>query len=160
MEVKKKNVLLVKALSISVLVIAFIAISIYSPAMFIKPKTDFIYSGGADDCYQNRYSVENGKIIEHEILCLDYRKSRLFFYHINHNTKREITPDEAAKFTVDIARKSPDGFEIVPGGFGFDSFSFSGSSFYEKYLKKGVYKRKLNMGPTSYYEFKFIGWVR
>ncbi len=168
MEEKKKNIPLIVALSIPVLMIALIAVSIYLPAMLIKPKFNFVYSVGGDYCYQNRYSVKSGKIIENEIKkpeennsCRNYREARLFYYDVERNTSREITLDEATKLTVDDSLKSPDGFEIVSGSYSFDIFFFSGSSYYDKYLKKGAYNRKLNItGPTSYYDFRFIGWLR
>ena len=62
MEEKKNNVPLIVALSIPVLMIALIAVSIYLPAMFVKPTTNFIYSMG-DYCSQNKYSVKIGKVI-------------------------------------------------------------------------------------------------
>ena len=168
MEEKKKNIPLIVALSIPVLMIVLIATSIYLPAMFIKPKTNLIYSIGGDYCYQNKYSVKNGKIIENEIkkpednnACRNYREARLFYYDVERNISREITFDEAARLVIDDSLKSPDGFEIVSGSYGSDIFFFSGSSYYDKYLKKGAYSRRLNMiGPTSYYDFKFIGWVK
>lgn len=167
MEEKKKNVPLIVALSIPVLMVVLITMSIYLPAMFVKPKTNFVYSVGGDYCYQNRYSVNNGKIVENEIKkpegndsCRNYREARLFYYEVERNTSREITLEEAAKITVDDSLRSPDGFEVVSGGSGGDIF-FSGGSYYDKYLKKGAYSRKLNtIASTSYYDFKFIGWVR
>ena len=167
MEEKKKNIPLIVALSIPVLMIVLIATSIYLPALFIKPKTNFVYSVGGDYCSQIRYSVKSGKIIENEIEKLEnnyachYRDARLFYYDVERNTSREITLDETNNLTVDDSLKSPDGFEIVPGSYSYDIFFFSGSSYYDKYLKKGAYSRKLNtIGSTSYYDFKFIGWVR
>ena len=85
----------------------------------------------------------------------------LFYYDVKRNTSREITLGEAAAFTLDDSLKSIDGFEIASGSYSSDIFFFSGSSYYDQYLKKGAYSRKLNMtGPTSYYDFKFMGWVR
>jgi len=167
MEEKKKNIPLIVALSIPVLMIVLVAMSIYLPAFFIKPKTNFIYTVGGDYCHQNIYSVKNGKVIEDEIKkpeenisCRDYHEARLFYYDVARNASREITLDEATKFTVDGSLKSPDGFEIVSGSYSFDIFFFSGSSYHDKFLKKGAYSRKLNMAaPTSYYDFKFLGWV-
>ena len=169
MEEKKKNVPLIVALSIPVLMIVLIAISIYVPALFIKPTMNFVYSVGGDHCYPNKYSVKNGKIVENEIkqpetnnACRsysNYREARLFYYDVKRTTSREITLAEAATLTVDAAIKSQDGFEVVSGNYSSDIF-FSGGSYYDKYLKKGAYSRRLNVGSTSYYDFKFIGWVK
>ena len=169
MEEKRKNIPLIVALSIPVLMIVLIAISIYVPALFIKPTVNFVYSTGGDYCYQNRYSVKSGKIVENEIKkpednnsCRNYREARLFYYDVQHNMSREISMDEAVKLAVDDSIKSTDGFEVVSGSGSSDIFFFSGSSYYDKYLKKGAYNRRLNIvGPTSsYYDFKFIGWVK
>ena len=168
MEEKKKNIPLIVALSIPVLMIVLISISIYAPALFIKkPTVNFIYSTEGDYCYQNRYLVKAGKIVENEMKkpednnsCRNYRKARLFYYDVQHNMSREISMDEAAKFTVDESIKSTDGFEVVSGSGSSDIFFFSGD--YDKYLKKGAYIRRLNIVRPidSYYDFKFIGWVK
>jgi phosphorylcholine metabolism protein LicD len=43
----------------------------------------------------------------------------------------------------------------------FEDFTPMVPKNYDKYLKKGAYSRKLNtIASTSYYDFKFIGWVR
>ncbi len=168
MEEKKKNIPLIVALSIPVLMVVLIATSIYLPALFIKPKTNFVYSVGGIYCYPNRYFVSNGRIHEEEIKkptennsCRNDPEARLYYYDVERNASREITLDDATKLTVDDSLKSPDGFEIASGNHSFDLFFFSGSSYYDRYLKKGAYSRKLNVvSPVSYYDFKFIGWVR
>ena len=147
MEEKKKNIPLIVALSIPVLMIVLIAVSIYLPGLMIKPpKVNFVYSIGGDYCYQNRYSVQNGKIVEIEIkkpennnLCRNYLDARLFYYDVQHNSPREISFAEAAGITLDNSLKSADGFEIVSGNDSFDIFFFSGNSYYHKYLKKGAF---------------------
>src|SRR5437867_8607540 len=106
MEAAKKNIPLIVALSIPVLMIVLITISIYLPALFVKPKFDFVYSSGGDYCYQNRYSVRNGKIMANEIpiqpdnYCRNSREARLFYYDVKNNSAREITLEQASKLTV------------------------------------------------------------
>ena len=164
MEERKKNIPLIVALSIPVLMIVLIAAAIYLPALFVKPpKTNFIYSAG-DYCYQLRYSVKGGKIIENQIkeensYCRNSPPVKLFYYDVQSNTAREITLDEAAGLALDDSLKSPDGFEVAFGNYGSDFFFFSGSVDSGQYLEKGAYSRRLNIIGSNY-GFKFIGWVK
>ena len=163
-----KNVPLIIALSIPVLMVTLIAVSIYLPTMFVKPQFDFIYSTDDGYCHYRKYLVINSKIIEEENqkptennVCKHDRNPRLYYYDIQLNTPKEITLEEAQKFFIDNRAQSPDGFEIVSGDRSFDIFFFSGSSYYDKYLKKGTYTRKLNTPHDYYYyDFRLIGWVK
>ena len=163
----RKNVPLIVALSIPVLMIALIAISIYFPALFVSPKFDFVYSTDNEYCRFLKYSVKVGKIIENEKqpanennICRDSRDPRLYYYDVTRKISREITFEEAQKLTLDNAFQSPDGFEVVSGDRSFDVFFIGGSSYYDKYLKKGSYSRKLNIPHNYYYDFRLIGWVK
>ena len=163
-----KNVSPVRALSILGLLIALAAAGIYLPGLFINPSTDFVFRGRADDCYQDRHLVKDGKTIDgnlnkpaEDITCRDYRRSRLYYYDTVRKLARELTAEEAAKLTVNTSLISPDGFQIVAGKHNFFDTVFLGeSSFFAQYLKKGIYSKKINLGPPSHYEFKLIGWVR
>ncbi len=165
---KKKNIPFIIALSIPVLMVVLTSISIYLPRMFVKPRIDFIYSTGQNYCHNNWYSVQNQKIVKHDPekikenhSCQNYQEPRLFYYDVKEDTSREISMNEAEKFVLDNRFKSADGFEIVSGGRGFDGLFFSGSSYYDKFLKKGAYSRKLKKSHTQYYyNFKFLGWVK
>ncbi len=164
---KKKNVPLVIALSIPVLMILLIAVSIYLPVLFVKPGIDFIYSHGGDYCSRDKYSVRDEKIVENAVKensknhgCGYQGEVKLYYYDVQRDTAREITFEEAKNYQLDNHSKSLDGFEVVPGNQSFDILFFSGSSYYDKYLKKGAFSRKLNIGKAYYYSFKFIGWIK
>jgi len=166
MSEKKKNVPLIVALSIPVLMVVLITISIYVPTLFIKPQFDFIYSTGRDYCYNFKYSVQNENLIQNEIKnknenrnCRNNREPRLFYFDVQSFASKEITFDEAQKYTLDNRYKSQDGFEIVSGHRSFDIFFFGGSSYYDKYIKKGAFNRSIKIQGT-YYDFKFLGWVK
>ena len=60
----KKNIPLIFAISIPVLMVIGIALSIYLPTLFVKPEYDFLYSIGGDYSYRNEYAVENGKLVK------------------------------------------------------------------------------------------------
>ena len=177
MSEKKKNVPLIVALSIPILMVVLIAISIYIPTLFIKPQFDFLYTFGRGYCYDynRKYSVQNGKVIENEMKkfdeknpCHNYdqREQVLYYYDVQTNKVREIAFAEVQSFIVDNQLTSPDGFEVVSGDRSFDMFFFSSSSYYAKYLKKGAFSRKLNIsGGNRYdydynYNFNFIGWIK
>ena len=169
MEEKKKNVPLIAALSVPLLMILLTAVSIYLPGLFVKPKINFIFSTEGGYCYQNRYSVKNGRVVENEIkdvnnnnLCHPNREPRLFYYDVQRNTAKEMTFEEAQRFLLDDSVKSSDGFEVVHGNSGGDILFFNGYSYYDKYLKKGAFSRRLNIvGESSYYrDFRFVGWVK
>lgn len=166
MDQKQKNVPLIIALSIPVLMIILVAVSVYLPALFVQPEIDFVFSMGGGHCYQNKYSVKEGQVIENEIkppeensYCHNYREPRLYFYDVQADKIQEMTLAEAQKFILDPNLQSADGFEVVPGG-GGDIFFFSGSSYHERYIKKGAFSRKLKTGACNYYEFHFLGWVK
>jgi len=164
---KKKNIPLIVSLSIPVLMILLVTISIYVPVLFVKPQFDFIYSTGGGYYYNNKYSVVHEKIIKNPIKHDDNNKyyqnkpePRLFYYNVQSFTAREIPFDEVRKYRLDNRLMSPDGFEIVSGNRSFDIFFFSGSSYYDKFLKKGAFSRNIKIGRSYYYNFKFLGWIK
>jgi len=165
---KKKNIPLIVALSIPVLMVAVITVSIYVPTLFIKPQFDFIYSTGENYCYINRYSVVNQKVAQNQgkknnetDYCRNSPDPRLFYFDVESFTSNEIQLSEAQKYSLDNRLKSPDGFEVAHGNHSFDLFFFGGSSYNDKYLKKGAFSRKIaTMKPYYYYNFKFLGWVK
>jgi len=165
-----KNSSLSRAAAITGVLVLFVVMSRHVPAFGIKPGTDFVFQGGGDDCYQHRYSVKEGKIIDGNFknrkkkpktFCKDYRWSRLYYYDVEAKIARELSPQEAAKLTVDTSPVSPEGLKVVAGKPNFlETVLGSESLFFAQYLKKGMYNQKLNLGPPAYYEFKFIGWVK
>jgi len=167
MSENKKNVPLIVALSIPVLMIVLITLSIYVPALFVKPQFDFIYGTGHNYCRDYRYAVQNERIIQLEIKDKNEKNScpnnwtpRLFYYDVQNKTSQEITFKEAKKYRLDSRYKSPDGFEIVSGDRSFDIFFIGGSSYGDKFLKKGAYARRLDVKSRYYYDFIFLGWVK
>ena len=167
MKENRKNIPLIVALSIPIFMIALIAISIYLPALFVSPKFDFIYSTDDGYCHYRKYSVKEGKIIENEKgalkdndVCKNDHEPGLYYYDVTRKISREMTFEEAQQLTLDNASQSPDGFEIVSGDRSFDIFFIGGSSYYDKYLKKGTYSQRLKITHNYYYDFRLIGWVK
>ncbi|HBG60584.1 MAG: hypothetical protein A2Y03_00740 [Omnitrophica WOR_2 bacterium GWF2_38_59] len=168
MNENKKNIPLIVSLSIPVLMIALVAISIYVPTIFVKPKMDFVYSIGRDYCYLQKYSVQNSKIVENEIkeakdpnYCHNNsREPKLYYYDVEKDSTKQITFEEASKYILDSSYSSEDGFSVVSGSGHSDLFFYNGSSYYKKYIKKGAFSKKLNIGADYYYDFNFLGWVK
>jgi hypothetical protein len=167
----KKNATLIIGISIPILMIIFVAVSIYLPGLFVKPKFNFVYVTGNDYYYysQYQYAVQNGKIVENEIKKPENRsyeparEVRLYMHDVAANTNREITFEEARNMNLDSNIKSPDGFEIITGSHS-GGFLFSGGSDYDtRYLTGNNISKKLDLrlvGSSYYNNFRFIGWIK
>jgi len=178
MEFVKKNITLLVGMSIPILMILFVAGSIYLPGLFIQPKFNFLYVSGADSYYSKyQYSVQNGKLVRSEIQRLENqiyqppREVKLYIYDVAKNESKEISFEEAQNLNLDSSIISPDGFEIVYGsrGEGFFPFFFLSERDYNTlYLKGHNVSKKLNLQLSgSYYNyynyydnFRFIGWIK
>ncbi|OGX24547.1 MAG: hypothetical protein A3D10_08330 [Omnitrophica WOR_2 bacterium RIFCSPHIGHO2_02_FULL_48_11] len=171
----KENIPLIIGLSIPALMIVFVALSIYLPTFFVQPKINFLYSSGGDYYSASRYTVRDHHLAENEIRYPEnyatarWPEVRLFVHDVVKNTSREITPSEAQTLYLDSQTESPDGFSVVSGsgdGGLISIFFFAGiDSYYQKYIKRGNFSRKLNLTPDvgrdNYYnnQIRFIGWI-
>jgi hypothetical protein len=172
----KKNIALVIGILIPILMILFVAGSIYLPGLFIKPKFNFLYVSGDDSSYYNnryQYSIQNNKLIENKTeqpQNQNYKspqfESKLYLYDVVKNESKEISFAETQNLDLDSNVKSPDDFEIVYGsrGSGFFLFFYSGETDHDtRYLKGHNVSKKLNLqlNANSYYNnFRFIGWIK
>jgi hypothetical protein len=172
MEFIKKNITLIIAISIPILMIIFVAASIYLPGIFIKPKFNFLYSNCDKYSYYNKYYyyVQNGKLTRTEMqkpkdeIYELFREPKLYIYDVIKNESKEISFEEAQNLNLDSNIKSPDGFEIVYGtqGYGFFPFFFWPERDYNTlYLKGHNVNKKLNIQFNKpCHSFDFIGWIR
>ena len=170
MEIIKKNITLVLGISIPILMILFVAGSIYLPGLFIQPKFNFFYV--SDDYYYNQYqySVQNEKLVRSEIQKPENknyqppREVKLYVYDVAKNESREIPFEEAQNLNLDSNSTSPDGFEVAYGSRGdgfFPFFFYSGTDYNTRYLKGHNVSKKLNLQSSgSYYNFRFLGWIK
>ncbi|MFA5714125.1 MAG: hypothetical protein WC998_00075 [Candidatus Paceibacterota bacterium] len=175
MEIIKKNITLVLGMSIPILMILFVAGSIYLPGLFVKPPSiNFLYSSVDSGDYYcgdiQQYSVQNGQLIKNEIkhpekgiyMC---DEPKLFIQDVVKNESKQISFDEAKKLNLDNSVMSSDGFEVVYGsrGEGFFPFFFYSSTNYDtRYLKGHNISKKLNiqLNGVYSYSFHFIGWIK
>lgn len=167
----KKNLSLVIGVSIPILMILFVAGSIYLPGLFVQPKYNFLYA--VDDYYSQyryQYDVQGDTLVKNEPTQLVTKSERpvseprLYLYDVAKNESQEIPFENAQLLSLDSRAESPDGFEVVQGNRnGGDLFFFfgSGSDYNTRYLKGNGVSKKLNLDlhrSNSYYNFHFLGW--
>jgi len=166
---------------IPILMIIFVAGSIYIPNLFTQPKFNFLYAtGGECFCsqYNQPYSIQNSKLIKNkipiltitpnarDISCdLPQNAAKLFIHDTVKNENEQITFATAQQLNLDPNNKSPDGFEITRGGMQGSIFSllFYADSRYDKSsaLQGHYASKKFNaqtLGPCN--NFRFIGWIK
>ncbi|TSC81734.1 MAG: Uncharacterized protein G01um101420_839 [Parcubacteria group bacterium Gr01-1014_20] len=149
-----------------------IALSIYLPALFIKPEYDFLYSIGGDYSYRNEYVVENGQLIKKPITLPNTIKTgqepELYVHDVSENASTKVSFEEAQNLNLDSNPQSPDGFEITYGSTGdgiFPIFFWSERDYGSRYIKGHGVSKKLNLQLTSsfqsyYNDLRFLGWVK
>jgi hypothetical protein len=183
----KRNIVIIIAFSLPILLIIGVALSIYIPSLFLSTKYNFVYIICTESNYryitcnnyiQKRYSVVNNRIVINNIdPTLDSDNdpmpdinenyvTRIILHDTEKNESREITFEEAQTLTLNNFKISPDGVTVEDEySSGTDLFIFGGSSStYGYYLSKGKTKKKLNLiyDYDQYYyryHFQFIGWV-
>jgi hypothetical protein len=164
----RKNLPLILALGLPVLMIIAIAIAIYLPARNIKPSQNFLYLSGTD-LYYSTIGVVDGRVQKMPSpVPPDYYRppapasETLYLYDFSTGESKELTMTEAAAYKVNPAPISKEGYEVMQGGYG-GGFIFDGPSNYNKvYVRSGSAGKRLNinLGSRSYYNgFRFLGWV-
>ncbi|MBI2096597.1 MAG: hypothetical protein HYT40_00345 [Candidatus Sungbacteria bacterium] len=177
----KQNLPLAIGIAIPILMILFVVGSIYLPGIFIHPQYNFLYVSNSypyygDYGYVKFYTVDNGKLIQHEPQppAADskslYRnppptEPQLYLYDVKKDSSSPISYDDARGLSLDQSTQSPDGFRIDQGSrdYGFFPFFMGGNRDYNaRYLMGHGVSRKLNLQVSGYsYDtnFKFLGWV-
>ena len=179
----KTHFSIILAFTLPILLIIGVALSVYIPSLFISTNYDFIYTACEyknsyrSYCNNDLYSVENGRIVEKEVVSEDdtspkkvviqeERSYRLFLHDTEKNESREITLEEAKNYELSGLLTSPDGINFSSS---YDRnsdifFLFGSGSSYGHYLTKGNAKKKLNLinDDGSYYyrnSSVFIVWI-
>ncbi|MDP3883173.1 MAG: hypothetical protein Q8Q48_03915 [Candidatus Staskawiczbacteria bacterium] len=175
----KGNLSLIFGVSIPILMIIFVAASIYIPQMFIKPEYNFLYLSGNNTCSHvagnnQIFSVKNGKVVNNlsglpnltdQILqyCLS-RSSEIKFYLYDMKAEKtsEVSFAYAQTLNLDPALESSDGFQIIKGTYsgGIFPFFYSNSDYNSRYVQGHNISKKINTQQGSYYNFTFLGWVK
>jgi len=167
----KKNLSLILGILIPVLMIVFVAVSIYLPGIFIKPQYDFIYTSGGDYLTRDSYVVETGRVVKKEVQYPEKNfgvkgEAKLYFHNVAKNFSREISLEEAERYYLSSAKLSPDGFSVDKGESDYSIFSmfFSrGGGYYgDRYIHGRGISRRLNLHTEEQYYYRgmrFLGWV-
>jgi hypothetical protein len=169
---QKRNISLMIALAIPVLMIIVVTASVYVPSLFARPKYNFLYLTG--DCYygQREYSVQFGRLIRSDPHKDDnlygyspQTKSSLFTYDVFKNTSREVAYSEMKNVNIAPGNKSPDGFEVVKGnGLADSSYLFSHDSSYNNWYLRGnnlnIELHPTLVGGDAYNNFCVLGWLK
>ena len=169
----KNNISLWLGLAIPVLMIAFVAGSIYLPRLNApKPTHDFLYTVSDNFSHPNQfvYTVRDDTVVQEKI---DYPEDlkgpvqnapRLFRYSVSENRAEELSLEEAQQLTADAGPLSPDGFEVTYGNQDtgiFPFFVFAERDYNTLYITGHQTAQKLNISlPRDYYgSFQFLAWI-
>ena len=168
----KKDISLIIGVAIPILMIVFVAASIYLPGLFSPPpKFNFLYVTG--DRYYEKYQfvVENSRLTKREVKYPERytpEVARLYIHDVSRNESKEISFEDAQKLYIDPNTKSQDDFEVVYGSYDGGIFSiFFGREDYDTvYLKGHNTSKKLNLSSSGnghyyyYNSFRFLGWIK
>lgn len=159
----KKNLPLVVALGIPVVLTLVIAFAVYLPGFGPEPSYDFVYV--TRNYYGNgpSYEVVNGKIEERPGVEFDETfpkytapPAQLYFYDVETKMSKSLTVAEAQSYRLETSRTSPDGY-IVENGTNTGIFPFYESrNYYEQYLVGNNRRVKTTISEI---DFAFLGWV-
>jgi hypothetical protein len=169
----KKNWSMQLAVALPVLMIIFVAVSIYVPQLWApKPQYSFVYvshdttNGYAIPQYALR--VVDGKVTK-ETIAIDesiptnvkqpqYTEPHLYIYNTMTRENKSITFEEAQALKLDDRKQSPDDFSVKQTN-GY-SGPFGGDSSPALYIAGHLTSQKLDLrGVTNPYDFSFVGWV-
>ncbi|HSW96522.1 MAG TPA: hypothetical protein VLF89_01720 [Candidatus Saccharimonadales bacterium] len=165
--IKKKNFPLIIGFSIPLLMILFVAASIYLPGLFLQPKFNFLYSTDTDYYGSQTYSVNNSHLVYIPQPTPTYRpypSPQLYVHNVTTNESTPISFQEAQNLNLNPTAESPDGFKLENGnqGDGFFPFFWYNRDYTTEYLAGHNVSKKLNIktNGTSYYSsIHFLGWV-
>ena len=170
----KKNLPLIIALCIPVLMIILVAGFIYLPGIGKKPTHNFLYITGNDSTYESQgvqYLIRDGYLVKNQLPTttppaypyppkISTGDASFYVYDVTKNISFEITFEQARKYKLDPSNKSSDGYVLERGQGG--DFPFGGSSDYNSWFIKGYnrsVKLNLKLVGVGYYDFQFLGWV-
>ena len=167
---QKKNLPLIIGVLIPVVMILFIAGSIYLPRAAMRPKYNFLY---ATNGYENAYVIKDGRLAEWQAPTSTQDAyypppkplavSQLYLYDVKKDKSLALSFEEAKNFHLDPNPISPDGYEVSrgQGGGGFFPFFYDGGDYSSWYLKGQNTWKKLAIRTNEpyYYDVRFLGWV-
>ncbi len=190
----KKNLPLIVGIAVPAVFVIILALVIYIPSLYVNPQYNFLYSSENNYYsypynlgYKNYYKVgKDGKIaleptpypgygivknlpVPADLEKYSYKGDAppLYLYNIINGSSKEISLEDAQKYSLDPGPTSPDGYNINYdynyGGI-FDLMGGGGNNS-GYYISKGTGKKKLNIFNSTqnggyYMNFNFIGWIK
>ena len=172
---KKENTLLFIGILIPILMIVFIALSIYLPQFFLNPQYDFLYVSGENYSYSfPKYIVEGNTVVKREPTEAEkeqwgyrYDESILRVYSAEKDVSTVISFADAQKLKLNPNSVSPDGFEVTHSRRNYSLFSevfgggYRGSGYVIRKKNGSGDGKKIDIDTSGsyYYGFKFLGWI-
>ncbi len=163
---KKNNLSLIFGISIPILMILFVALSIYLPRFFAEdPQYDFLYyvtdTHFTSEYPENYYTVRKGYIdfVDNNPEEDFEQRAMIFRHDVSENESYEISYEEARNLQLDASYESPDGYELV-NSYGGDIFYINVN--YDKVFLKGhnTSKEMHLFSKNIYYDqFNFLAWI-
>lgn len=164
----RKNSTLIIGIAIPILMIVFVGLSIYLPALFATPpQFSFLYSSGDTYDYAWDYRVVGNKL-QRIPRNVDRKyavpgEPTFYLYDIKKQESSQLTFEQTQKLKLDQSTVSPDGYSVVRGngGDGFFPFDFNGSNYNSFYLRGHNTSHKITVKTSdgNYWNFRFLGWV-
>lgn len=185
MKYTSSTISLIVGLAIPVIMVLAIAAAVLLPGRSLHPTTDFIYTIGSYPSYTTRsgnlvtqhdLAVKNGVLTDTTqtytatdtyIPYPGEKESipRFFLHNTTENSNKELTLEEAKKFTLSDEKKSPDGFTVSFGKRSYGVFPFffdNGSDLEHAYLSNQTASKEIDIissNSRDFYSFQLVGWV-
>jgi hypothetical protein len=160
----KQNSSLVMAMSIPLLMVLFIAVSVYLPRLFVRPKYNFLFAISDNYFAQKQLDVKNGQLTRLGSSLPESQLTKLENI-LTAEESKEISFADAQKLTLNADPKSPDGFEVTRAKYSGMVFPFifdTDRDYNAHYLVGQNLSKKIQL-PTSntpIINFSFIGWIQ
>jgi hypothetical protein len=143
----RKHFALVVGISLPILMVAFVAASIYIPRALNHPKADFVYSVTDRTAYPPAS-----------------QNTKYYLHHVQANRSDPVSESDFHRMALNPSAQSPEGYTVQSGDTA-GTFTFFGSyPAYGAYYLIGhgaSFKLNLSYPSNNYnYEFKFLGWVK
>ncbi|MEI8229572.1 MAG: hypothetical protein WCG83_00355 [Candidatus Peregrinibacteria bacterium] len=161
----RKNSTLIIGLLIPVLMIVFVAGSIYIPGLFAPaPTYNFLYTSSNDYNYNWTVEVRGDKLVRlnrdapKDSNLLDAEPA-IYLFDVATRKSRIITLAEAQKLKLNPNAESPDGYQVnqSSNGGGFP-FGFNNES--RLYMRGHSTSFRIDVNiDNGYWNFRFLGWV-
>ena len=158
----KEKLPLIVGIGLPILLVFYVILSSYLPALFVKPKYNFVYTTG--NYYDYDINVVGGKVTINPRNYGNYSYSsnepNLYLYDVSEDKSILITTNQAEDYYLDSSNKSPDGFTVERGDGGGGFFPFFWYDSYDNgyYLRGRGLNKKIQLSGDSY-QFKLLGWI-